>query len=123
RAVATPDRVLEARVLLDEIHVDELARRYVLDLVFATREPRAVGLEELAPLILYGASPRASIAMTLAARANAFLEGRSYVSPADIQAVGLQVLRHRVIPTFEAEAKGVTSDDIVRKVFATIAIP
>ncbi|MCB9890952.1 MAG: AAA family ATPase [Planctomycetes bacterium] len=123
KAVASPAQVLGARALLDDVYVDELARRYVLDLVFATRDPKAVGLDEIAPLILYGASPRASIAMTLAARAHAFLEGRAYVSPSDIQAVGLAVLRHRVIPTFEAEAKAITSDDIVRRIFEAVAIP
>lgn len=123
RAVASPEQVLAARDLLDSVYLDELARRYILDLVFATRRPADVGLDELGPLILYGASPRASIAIAMAARAYALLHGRSFVSPQDIKSVGMNVLRHRVIPTFEAEAKAITSEDLIRQIFDTVPIP
>ena len=123
RAVASPEQILSARRLVDEIYVDEKVRRYVVDVVFATRDPAAAGLPELRPLILYGASPRASIALTRASRAQAFLAGRGYVTPQDVKAVGMDVLRHRVITTYEAEAEGMTSVDVIRKVFDTVKVP
>jgi MoxR-like ATPase len=94
-----------------------------VDLVFATRRPDEVGLKELKPLILYGASPRASIALTQAARARALLEGRGFVTPHDVKAVGMDVLRHRVITTWEAEAENVTSTQVIQKVFDTVKVP
>jgi MoxR-like ATPase len=122
-AVATPAQVLEARRALDAVYVDEKVRRYVVDVVFATRAPRECGLAELAPLILYGASPRASIALTRAARARAFLDGRAFVTPNDVKRVGMDVLRHRVITTYEAEAEGVTSERVVERVFDAVRVP
>ena len=121
--IASPEQVVGARVLLDEIHVDEKILDYVVGLVFATREPAAAGLDKLGPLILYGASPRASIALVRAARARAFLEGRGYVTPHDIKGVGMEVLRHRVITTYEAEAEGVTSEHVIQQVFDTVPVP
>jgi MoxR-like ATPase len=91
--------------------------------VFATRRPTEAGLESLQPLILYGASPRASIALTQAARARAFLEGRGFVTPHDIKSVGMDVLRHRVITTYEAEAEGLTSVQVIQRVFDSVAVP
>ncbi len=123
KQVATPEQVLEARVLLDQIHVDPKLRSYVVDLVFATREPESAGLPELAPWILYGASPRASIALVQASRARAFLDGRGYVTPVDVQAIAADVLRHRVLTTYEAEAEGVSADDIVERVLAAVPVP
>jgi MoxR-like ATPase len=123
RPVATPAQVLAARALLDEIHLDEKVLTYVVDLVFATRRPAEAGLAALAPLILYGASPRASIALVRAARARAFLDGRGFVTPDDVKAVGMDVLRHRVITTYEAEAEGVASVDVVRQVFDAVKVP
>ncbi len=123
RQVTTPQRVLEARALLDEIHVDDKIHEYVVDLVFATREPEHAGLTALKPLILYGASPRASIALTQAAKAEAFLAGRGYVTPHDVKTVGMDVLRHRVLTTYEAEAEGVTSEHVVRQVFDHVPVP
>jgi MoxR-like ATPase len=123
QSVARPEQVLAARALLDRVYVDEKVLDYLVALVFATREPARSGLPDLAPLILYGASPRASIALTQAARARAFLEGRSFVTPHDVKAVGLDVLRHRVITTYEAEAEGLTSVDVVRRVFDTVPVP
>jgi len=123
RRVATPEQVLEARVLLDRVHVDRKVLDYVVALVFATREPGAAGLAELKPRILYGASPRASIALVRAARARAFLEGRGFVTPHDVKTVGFDVLRHRVTTTYEAEAEGLTSVDVIRQVFDTVPVP
>jgi MoxR-like ATPase len=123
RQVATLDQVLAARKLLDEVYVDDKVLAYVVDLVFATRSPDECGLAELKPLIMYGASPRASIAMTRAARAHALLAGRAFVTPHDVKSVGTDVLRHRVITTYEAEAEGLTSVEVIRKVFDTVAVP
>jgi MoxR-like ATPase len=123
RAVATPEQVLEVRALLDAVYVDEKILKYVVDLVFATREPAAAGLGALAPLILYGASPRASIALVRVARARALLDGRGYVTPHDVKAIGMDVLRHRVITTYEAEAEGVTSENVIQAVFDAVAVP
>jgi MoxR-like ATPase len=121
--VASPAQVLKARELLDLVYVDELVRGYVVDIVFATREPAAAGLGELRPMILYGASPRASIALTQAARARALLDGRGFVTPKDIKSVGMDVLRHRVITTYEAEAEGLTSEQVIQRVFDTVPVP
>jgi len=121
--VATPAQVLAARALLDTIFVDPKILSYVVDVVFATREPAAAGLEALAPLILYGASPRASIALVRAGRARALLDGRGYVTPHDIKTVGMEVLRHRVITTYEAEAEGISSEKVIRDVFDSVKVP
>jgi MoxR-like ATPase len=121
--VASLAQVLAARELLDLVHVDDKVLAYVVDLVFATRRPKDAGLADLAAMILYGASPRASIALTRAARARAFLEGRGFVTPNDVKAVGMDVLRHRVITTYEAEAEGVTSANVIQRVFDTVAVP
>ena len=123
RKVAEPGQVLAARKLLDEIYADEKVLDYVVALAFATRRPEEAGLKELKALILYGASPRASIALTQAARARAFLEGRGFVTPQDIKSVGMDVLRHRVITTYEAEAEGLTSENVIQKVFDTVPVP
>jgi len=123
KKVATPEQVLVVRDLLDLVYVDELARRYIVDLVFATRRPEEAGLSELKPMILYGASPRASIALTQASRAHALLAGRAFVTPKDIKSVGMDVLRHRVITTYEAEAEAVTSEHVIQKVFDTVPVP
>jgi MoxR-like ATPase len=122
RAVVTPDEILEARTLVDQIYVDDKIKDYIVTLVFATREPAAQGLD-LAPLIQYGASPRATLALTLAAKANAFLNGRGYVTPQDVKTIGPDVLRHRVIVTYEAEAEDVDADEIVRRVFDGVPVP
>jgi len=123
RRVAGPEQVLAARKVLDRILIDERVLDYIVDLVFATRRPAEHGLAELKPLILYGASPRASIALARAARARAFLAGRGYVTPHDVKSVGMDVLRHRVIPTYEAEAEGVSPVDLVRRVFDAVPVP
>ena len=122
-AVTTPEAVLAVRGLLDEIYVDAKILAYVVDLVFATRRPAEAGLDALEPLILYGASPRASIALVRCGRARALMEGRGYVTPHDIKAVGLDILRHRVIPTYEAEAEGLTSEGMIQQVFDAVPVP
>jgi len=121
--VASPEQVLAVRPLVDAVYVDEKIVGYVLDVVAATRRPDQAGLPELRPLVLYGASPRASIAMVRAARARAFLDGRGFVTPHDVKSVGMDVLRHRVITTYEAEAEGLTSEDVVRRVFDAVRVP
>lgn len=123
RRVAEPAQILAARRLLELVTVDDKVLSYVVDLVGATRRPEEVGLAALKPLILYGASPRASIALTQAARARAFLEGRAFVTPDDVKAVAMPALRHRVITTYEAEAEGTTSEDVVRRVLESVRVP
>lgn len=123
QAATNPDELLRMRALLDTIYLDDKVKGYIVDLVFATREPQKVGLEQLQPLILYGASPRASLALARTARARAFLEGRGFVTPQDVKAVGAMVLRHRVITTYEAEAEGVDSEAVLRTVFDTVPVP
>ncbi len=119
----TPESVMRSRQLLDTIYVDDKVKSYIVDLVFATRDPAQVGLDKLAPLLLYGASPRASLALTRTARARAFLEGRGFVTPQDVKAVGMDVLRHRVITTYEAEAEELTSEDLLREIFDHVPVP
>lgn len=121
--VLHPDEIHSLRDVLNRIYVDEKVKDYILDLVFATREPEKYKLDNLKPLISYGASPRATIALTLAAKAHAFIKGRGYVIPDDVKQVGLDVLRHRLLVTFEAEAEDLTSDHIVRKIFDQVEVP
>lgn len=120
--VTTPDQIMTARQLVDQVYVDPAVQEYVVDLVMATRRPQAYGLD-LDELIQFGGSPRATINLTLAAKANAFLAGRGHVLPSDVRALALDVLRHRVIITYEAEAEEKTSDDIVRSVLDGIPMP
>jgi MoxR-like ATPase len=121
--VATPQQVLEARRRIADLYVDERIMDYIVDIVHATRKPEEARLKELAPLIEYGASPRATIFLAQAARAHAFLRGRNFVTPDDVKAIAPDVLRHRVLTTYEAEAEEVTSDHIVAKVLTTIESP
>jgi MoxR-like ATPase len=121
--VATPEELLQARGVINQVYIDEKIRDYIVNVVHATREPGSYGLKELAVFVQYGASPRASIFLNLAARAHAFLKRRGYVTPEDIKSVGLDVLRHRVSLTYEAEAENVTSEDIIRKIFEHVEVP
>ena len=124
--VVGPEELERAATCVRQIYVDDKIKRYLVDLVFATREPVEVGggkLKDLAPLIAYGASPRASISLNLAARAHAFLHHRAFVTPDDVKAIGLDVLRHRVALTFEAEAEEVKPDDVVRRIFEAVPVP
>jgi MoxR-like ATPase len=120
--VGTAD-IKRARALIHEVYVDKLINEYILDIVFATREPKAFRLDNLGDMIQYGASPRASICLNLAARAHAFLRHRGYVTPEDIKAVALDVLRHRIILTYEAEAEELTSEAIIQKIFEHLTSP
>jgi MoxR-like ATPase len=121
--VATPEEILSARQEILGVYMDEKIEDYIVSIVHATREPAEYGLSSIAPLIQYGASPRASIYLALCARAHAYLQGRGYVLPDDVKAIGPDVLRHRIITSFEAEAEEVTSDDIVARVFAAVEVP
>lgn len=121
--VIDPEAILSARKIVNEIHVDERARNYIIDLVFASRFPEEHGLSEMKGLIQYGASPRATIAFIAAARAYAFIHGRGYVTPDDIKTVGPDILRHRVILSYEAEAEELNSDDLIRMIFDRIEVP
>ena len=121
--VATADDVLAARNAVSQLFVDEKARNYIVDLVQATREPGAAGLPELEGLIEHGASPRASIALMHAAKAHAFLQGRTYVTPHDIQTMAPDVLRHRVSVSYEAEAEGRSAEDLIQKIMDTLLVP
>jgi len=122
KPVVEPSEILAARQLVDEIYVDDKIKDYIVTLVLATRDPAANGLD-LAQLIQYGASPRATLALTLAAKANAFLSGRGYVTPQDVKTIGPDVLRHRIIISYEAEAEEIDSDEIVRRIFDGIPVP
>ena len=115
--------IIDAQKLIDEIYVDEKVEEYVLDLVFATRQPKNYGLDDLSQLIKIGASPRASINLILAAKAKAFIERRGYVIPEDVRYIGKDVLCHRLSLTYEAEAEELLEEDIVQRLFETIEIP
>ncbi len=121
--VISPQDIVRAREVVRSIYVDEKIKEYIINLIFATREPQKYRLNDLSNLISFGASPRATIYLNLAAKAHAFLKGRGYVTPEDIKAIGPDVLRHRVLLTYEAEAEEITSDDIVKKVFDAIDVP
>jgi MoxR-like ATPase len=123
KATTTPEQLLDARKVVREVYVDDRVKDYIVDVVFSTREPQKKGMKELAPLIEYGASPRASIALNLAARAHAFLRHRGYVTPEDVKAIGPDVLRHRMVLSYEAEAEEVTAEQIVRRVFEVVEVP
>jgi MoxR-like ATPase len=122
RAIISPEKIIRAQKVVTQIYMDEKVKDYIVNIVFATREPASYGLD-IKNLIAYGASPRASVYLALASRAHAFLRGRGYVTPEDVKAIGMDVLRHRVIPTYEAEAESVTSEDLVKRIFDFIEVP
>lgn len=117
------EKIIELRKLLHEIYIDDKVKDYIVDLVFATRFPEEYNLKDLKPLISCGGSPRASIMLTLVAKANAFMNGRGYVTPDDVKEIGMDVLRHRVLVTYEAEAENLKSEDIIRKIFDQVEVP
>ena len=121
--VVSPDAIKRARSVVSEIYIDEKIERYIVDIVFATRNPEEYGLSDLKPLIAYGGSPRASIYLAMASKAHAFLRHRGYVTPEDVRAIGMDVLRHRLIITYEAEAEEISTEDVVRKVLNNIEVP
>ena len=122
-AVADPEEILALRAGIADLYMDQKIVDYVVDVVRATREPHTIGLGELKPLIAFGASPRASIYLTQASRAHAFMRGRAYVVPEDVKAMAPDVLRHRVLLTFEAEAEDVTPDGIIQRVLGAVDVP
>lgn len=121
--VAGLEEIGKARSILRDIYMDDRVKDYIIEVVFATREPEQRGLKDLAPMIEHGASPRASIALALAARAHAFLRHRGYVTPEDIKAIGPDVMRHRMVLSYEAEAEQITAEHIVRRVFEVVEVP
>lgn len=120
--VITPKDILRLRSIVDEIYIDDKIKNYIVDIVFASRDPKAYNLK-LEEFIEYGASPRATIFLALAAKAHAFIKGRGFVTPQDVKSIGMDVLRHRVIVTYEAEAEEITSEDVVQKIFDTVEVP
>ena len=123
KPVADPKQILKAQKTINDIYVDEKVEEYILNLIFATRNPESFGLNDIKDLIDYGASPRASINIVLASKARAFMEHRGYITPEDVRYVGMDVLRHRVILTYEAEAEELSSEDIIQRLFETIEVP
>ncbi|HJQ19272.1 MAG TPA: MoxR family ATPase, partial [Gemmatimonadaceae bacterium] len=121
--VASPAAIMDARKRISDLYMDDRIVDYIVDIVHATREPKQYGLEDLVPLVEFGASPRATIALAQAGRAHAFLRGRSFVTPDDIKAIAPDVLRHRVLTTYEAEAEEVSSDEIVSRILGRIESP
>jgi len=122
RPVVKPADIAEVRSIIDEIYIDDKVKDYIVDIVCATRDPQKYGLK-LANLISYGASPRATIYLAVAAKAHAFIQQRGYVTPQDVKSIGLDVLRHRVIVSYEAEAEDKTSEDVIRTIFDSIEVP
>ncbi|QPJ63181.1 MAG: MoxR family ATPase [Candidatus Nitronauta litoralis] len=123
KAVVHPEQVVKAREVIDTIYIDENLQDYIVNLVTATRDPSSHGLKSLAPLIQFGASPRASIFLNRVAKAYAFMQTRGYVVPQDIKSIALDVLRHRLILSYEAEAENLTADDVLKQVFDTVEVP
>jgi MoxR-like ATPase len=120
--IIVPDDILKAREAVYKIYIDEKVKNYIVDIVMASRDPEEYKLD-IKDLIAYGASPRATIYLNMAGRAHAFLQGRAYVTPDDIKSIGPDVLRHRIILSYEAEAEELTSDDIVQKIFDGVEVP
>lgn len=123
KAVIQPEDILRAREVVKSIYIDDKVKDYALDLVIATRKPDEMGIEGLKSMIAYGASPRASIYLVTGARAHAFLNGRGYVTPEDVKQIAPDILRHRIITTYEAEAEEITTDDIVQRILSHIEVP
>ena len=123
KPVIAPDDIMKARSVVNQVYLDDKIKEYLIDIVFATREPQKYGMPELQRLIEYGASPRASIYLHKAARAHAFLRRRGYVTPEDVKSVGLDILRHRVILSYEAEAEERSPESVIKQIFDTVEVP
>ena len=123
KPVVTPAEIVRAREAIETIYIDQKVRNYIVDLVFASRDPKQYNLKEMEDLIAYGASPRASINLLKTAKARAFLQRRGYVTPEDVRAVAMDVLRHRVLLTYEAEAEEISSEDVVEKILNSVEVP
>jgi len=121
--VISPHEILSARQIVSDIYIDEKLQDYIVDIVFATREPNSYRISSMEQMIQYGASPRATIYLNRAARAYAFLNGRAYVTPQDIKSIGKDILRHRIILTYEAEAENMAADDIISRIFESVEVP
>ncbi len=122
KPVITAEDIFQARSVVNQIYIDDKIKDYIIDLVFATREPHAYNID-VSDYIAFGASPRATIALTMASKAYAFIQGRGYVTPQDVKSIGMDILRHRVIITYEAEAEEMTSEDVIRKIFDEVEVP
>jgi MoxR-like ATPase len=123
KQVISPEDILKGRNLVHEVYVDEKIKKYILDIVFATRNPHEYGLDDLSDLISYGGSPRASINLALGAKAMAFVKRRGYVIPEDVRSICMDVLRHRIAVTYEAEAEDITSEEIINRILNTVEVP
>jgi len=123
KSILKPSVILKARDLVQKVYMDEKIENYILDIVFATRDPEAYKMAELKPLIAYGGSPRASINLSLASKAHAFMNRRGYVTPEDVRNVCMDILRHRIGISYEAEAENVTQEDIIKKILDTVEVP
>jgi MoxR-like ATPase len=123
KPVVSPEEILSARKVINDIYMDEKVEQYIINLILATRNPSICNLPDLSELISYGASPRASINLNLASRAQAFMDQRAYVTPEDVRAVAMDVLRHRVIPTYEAEAEDITAENLVERIMGAVQVP
>lgn len=123
KPIIKPEELLRARKVVDEIYMDEKIERYIVDIVDSTRNPDAYNLSDIKGLLQYGASPRATINLAIASKAYAFLQGRGYVTPQDIKSIGMDVLRHRILISYEAEAEEKTSEDIIQRIFDEIEVP
>ena len=123
KPVVSPKEILSAREAVKVVYMDEKIERYILDIVFATREPKQFKLDKLSPLISYGASPRATINLALAAKSHAFIKRRGYVIPEDIRAIAMDVLRHRVAVTYEAEAEEISPETVVQEILNHVEVP
>lgn len=121
--VVSPEKIIEARKVINGIYMDEKVEKYIVSLILATRNPEKYQLKDFANLISFGASPRATISLNLASRAHAFMQHRAYVTPEDVRMVALDILRHRVIPTYEAEAEDISSESIVKTILNTVPVP
>ncbi len=121
--VISPEQIKAARAVADRVHIHPKVEDYIIDIVFATREPKLAKLEKLQKLINYGASPRASIYLAQAAKVHAFMAGRGYVTPQDVKSVGPDVLRHRLLVSYEAEARDLSADDLIQEIFNTVDVP
>lgn len=121
--IVSPEDIIRMRDVVDRIYIDDKVKDYIVNIVFATREPKKFGIGELESLIEYGGSPRATIYLALASKANAFIQGRGYVTPHDVKSIGYDVLRHRVIVSYEAEAEEISSEDVIKKVFDNVKVP
>ena len=123
KAIISKNEIIDAQKVIEEIYVDEKVEDYILNLIFATRDPSNNGLEDLVGIIEYGASPRATINLVRAAKARAFTENRGYITPEDIRNIGADVLRHRIILSYEAEAEELTSEDVIQRLFEVVEVP